>query len=180
MPHFLHLPLPGSLSLALPDSFATALSELVLVIEDMLTSVDRYRLPNCNICLVAVCTHAFCVYGYLLVHICRGLSKMFATQARCTPRLLSFNSACPWGCQLSLLGHVRVFTCVYMMDFAISLWRIIRAASIAIFLPWIFYHRINKRQFSRLLFTQGQTGGAQRSCGSLSAELSSAEIIGGD
>lgn len=125
----------------------------------MLTSADRYRLPNCNICLGAVCAHAFCVYGYLLVHICWGISKMFGTQARRTQRLLSFNSSCPWGCQLSLLGHIRVFTCVYMMDFAISLWGIIRAASIAIFLLWIFYHRINKRQFQDCYSHRGRQGG---------------------
>lgn len=133
IPHFACLSLPVLFCRSLPDSFVAVLSETVLVIEDMLPSVDRCRLPNCNICLGAVCVHALCVYGYLCVHICWCMSKMFGTRDRHMPRLLSFNASCPWRCQLSLHGCVRVFTCVYMMDLAISLRGIIWAASTAIF-----------------------------------------------
>lgn len=108
-----------------------------------------------------VCAHAFCVYGDLLVHICWGISKMFGTQARRMPRLLSFNSSCPWGCQLSLLGHVRVFTCVYdgfcyqfMGDYTGSFHSYFSSMNI---LP-----SYKQKAISRLLFTQGQTGGGHR------------------
>lgn len=131
----LSVSLPVFFCLSLLDSFAAALSETVLVIEDMLTSVDRYWLPkpqHLSGSCVSTCT--LCVY--LCAHICWCMSKMFGTQDKHTPRLLSFNSSCPWGWQLSLHGYAGALVCsrVYMMDLAISLWGIIWTASTAIFL----------------------------------------------
>lgn len=98
-----HIPLSHTLffCVSLPDRLAAALSGTVLVIEDMLTSVDRYRLPNRSIRLVAVsecvcvCVRASYVYGHLYVHIWWCISKMFGTQGRHMRMLLSFNSLCP-------------------------------------------------------------------------------------
>ena len=102
-------------------------------------NVNRYLLQNHSICLEALCV-CVCVRRFWC------MSAESSVRGRCERRLLSFNLLCPWACQLSLYACFCVFMRVhdgfsyqFMGDYVDSFH--------SYFSPWIFYHRINKRQF---------------------------------
>lgn len=108
---FTKKPLSRSLSLR---QFICWCSEASLVMEDLLTRVNRYLFENRRVCLAA------CERGILCLGV--GASRGGCHSLHCALEPVSFY------CTL-----VFVFSCGDMMDLAISLWEIIWTASTAIF-----------------------------------------------
>lgn len=125
-PHFLPFLLLFSLSLL--DRLAAVLSGTVLVTEDMLTSGDRYRLPNRSICSGAVRER---------VH--RHLDTSSGVWAKCLALRTDTHRRCCRSFHCALEGVSSRCTgmwvhSVHVLDLDISLWGIIWTASTAIFL----------------------------------------------
>lgn len=138
-PHFLPFLLLFSLSLL--DRLAAVLSGTVLVTEDMLTSGDRYRLPNRSICSGAVRER---VHGHLDTSSgvwAKCLALRTDTRRGCCRSfhcaLEGVSSRCT-GMWVHSRARVR-FRYQFMGDYMDSFH--------SYFSLWIFYHHINKTQF---------------------------------